>query len=107
MSSKSDVKKKKKETKSLFASQICVVMVIAVFPDGKIVILWTNEFVNSIHGHVHLRHFYGKETEVVSTTEGVRLEEEEKNLSDLEVPDTDIKVKPDGYPSLTDGTYHF
>ena len=63
VSSKSDAKKKKKETKSLFASQICVVMIIAVFSDGTIVILWTNEFVNSIHGHVHNRHFYSKETE--------------------------------------------
>ena len=37
--------------------------------------------------------------------EGDRLEEEVKNLPLLEIPDTDIKVKPDGYPSLTDGKH--
>ena len=40
---------------------------------------------------------------VVSQMEGDRLEEEVKNLPDLEIPGTDIKVRPDGYPSLTDG----
>ena len=28
---------------------------------------------------------------------------EESALPDLKIPNTDIQVKPDGYPSLTDG----
>ena len=63
VASPSEAKKKKKETKSIFSSQTAICMVIAVFPDGTIVVLWTNPLVNSIHGHVHNRHFYGKETE--------------------------------------------
>ena len=36
-----------------------------------------------------------------STTEGIRQETEDKSLPKLTVPGTDIKVKPDGYPTLT------
>ena len=53
--------KERKETKSLFSSQLSIVCLNAVLPNGEIKTLWTNKNVNSIYGNVPLRHAYEKE----------------------------------------------
>ncbi len=55
-------KKRKKDTKSLFSSQLAIIEIHAVLPDNTKVVFWNNPKVNSIHGHVPLRHCYEKET---------------------------------------------
>ena len=47
-------KKQKIETKSLFASQLSIVRLNAVFPE-KTEVLYQNPNVNSIYGHVPIR----------------------------------------------------
>ena len=55
-----DCKKERKETKSLFASQVAVVGLNAIYPE-KTEMLWYNENANSIYGHQPVRHCYQKE----------------------------------------------
>ena len=51
--------KRKKETKSLYASQIAPVRLLAILGD-EVKVLWTNPNVNSIFGHQPNRHCYEK-----------------------------------------------
>ena len=52
----------RKETRSLFASQLAIVGLNAVLPNGEVKTLWTNPNANSIYSHVPLRHGNEKET---------------------------------------------
>ena len=51
--------KRKKETKSLYASQTAPVRLLAILGD-EVKVLWTNPNVNSIFGHHPNRHCYQK-----------------------------------------------
>ena len=53
--------KKEKETKSLYASQLAIIGLKAIFTSGETEDLYMNENANSVYGHQHLRHCYQKE----------------------------------------------
>ena len=53
--------KKPKVTQSLFSTQAAIVRIIAKLPDGTVYIVYENEHVNSIHGHIPIRHANEKE----------------------------------------------
>ena len=55
------LKKPRKETKSLFASQVAPTRLVAILPDGTVEELYVNENSNSIFGHVSNRHCYERE----------------------------------------------
>ena len=42
---------------------MALVRIVAKLPNGKIIVLWENENVNSVHGHLPCRHIGGQKEE--------------------------------------------
>ena len=93
----------KEETKSLYASQGAIVRLDAKISEQETVILFDNPRVNSVFGHFPIAHEYVKEDKSTATKKGAELIAEVAALSEIEVPNSTIKIKPCGFPTLTDG----
>ena len=53
-------KPKKAVTKPIWTTQMAIVRIVAKF-DGKTIVIWQNENVNSVFGHLPCRHTGQKE----------------------------------------------
>ena len=52
---------RKKQTKTLFSTQVSLVKLLAILPDGTVIVLWENKNVTSILGHQPWRHAFEPE----------------------------------------------